>query len=70
MPLWDALPAPVRAPHPEPMERLGQSYGFILYRTQVRGPVTGTLAFDSLNDYGAIYLDGRRVGTVDRKSVV
>lgn len=65
--LFDALPTPVHRDRPVPMERLGQSYGFILYRTRVDGPVAGTLAFDSLNDYGVVYVDGRRVATVDRR---
>ncbi len=63
--LFDALPDPVRQTTPEPMERLGQAYGFILYRTRVKGPRAGTLTFDTLNDYGAVYLDGHRVATVD-----
>jgi beta-galactosidase len=65
--LFDALPEPVHRTRPEPMERLGQAYGFVLYRTRVSGPVSGTLAFDSLNDYGVVYRDGRRAATVDRR---
>lgn len=63
--LFDALPEPVHRTTPEPMERLGQAYGFILYRTQVEGPLSGALTFDTLNGYGSIYLDHEPVGTVD-----
>ena len=34
----DKLSAPVETVCPLPMEKLGQGYGFILYRTEVRGP--------------------------------
>ena len=34
----DALSAPIACTCPEPMEKLGQGYGYILYRAQVRGP--------------------------------
>ncbi len=63
--LFNALPEPVHRATPEPMERLGQSYGFVLYRTHVDGPASGALTFDTLNDYGAVYLDGRPVATID-----
>jgi len=63
--LSDALPPPIHESTPAPMERLGQGYGFILYRTHVMGPVSGALTFDTLNDYGVVYLDGRRAATVD-----
>jgi beta-galactosidase len=65
--LWKSLPAPTQSEHPVSMEALGQAYGYILYRMQVEGPVSGELAFDTLHDYAQVYLDGKLAGTVDRR---
>ncbi len=66
-PLWSNLPAPVVAEHPRSMETFGQDYGYILYRTQVTGPVAGRLVIDDLRDFAAVYLNHRLVGTLDRR---
>ncbi len=65
--LWKNLPAPVESETARPMEMYGQAYGFILYRTELRAPVQGTLAIPGMNDYAKIYLDGKLVGTLDRR---
>ena len=65
--LWKSLPAPTRSERPLSMEAFGQAYGYILYRTQVEGPVTGDLTFDTLHDYAQVYVDGKLAGTVDRR---
>ncbi len=65
--LWQNLPAPVHADSPHAMESYGQSYGFILYRTVLRDALAGTLAIPGLNDYATIYVNGRLVGTLDRR---
>jgi beta-galactosidase len=49
------------------MGDLGQSFGYILYRTQMPGPVNGKLNIDDLRDYAAVYLDRKLVGTIDRR---
>ena len=67
--LWEALPAlstPVRLPNPEPMEFLGQSYGFILYRTHLRGPQGGSLSILGLHDRAQVFLDGQPLGILTR----
>jgi len=64
--LWDNLPTPVESNDPRPMESLGQSYGYVLYRTQVTGPVNGDLNVGEVRDYAAIYVDRTLAGTVDR----
>lgn len=66
-PLWDNLPAPVHSDQPLTMEDLDQSYGYILYRTTLTGPVQGDLVLDELHDYAKIYLDGKLIGTLDRR---
>lgn len=64
-PLWDHLPSPVLSPQPRTMESLGQSYGYILYRTPLPS-ATGTLVLDEVHDFAAIFLNGHPIGTLDR----
>jgi beta-galactosidase len=65
--LWDNLPAPVKTEQIQPMENLGQSYGYILYRNYVTEPRGGELRLDDVHSYAQVYLDGAPVGTVDRR---
>lgn len=65
--LWDNLPTARNADQPLPMEAYGQAYGYILYRTRVRGPFRGTLYLGDVRDYAAVYVDRRASGTVDRR---
>jgi beta-galactosidase len=65
--LWDALPQPVHSEQPLTMEDLDQSYGYILYRTELKGPVAGDLTLDRLHDYAQVYLDGQLIATIDRR---
>jgi beta-galactosidase len=65
--LWDNLPAPIDSETAKAMEMYGQAYGFILYRTELHGPAHGMLSIPGMNDYAKIYLDGKLVGTLDRR---
>ncbi|MGB6110140.1 MAG: beta-galactosidase family protein [Acidobacteriaceae bacterium] len=65
--LWKSLPTATHSERPVYMEAVGQAYGYILYRTQLEGPVDAELTFDTLHDYAQIYVDGKRVGTIDRR---
>ncbi len=65
--LWAALPVPIHGAVPVSMEDAGQAYGYILYRTTLRGPARGNLVLDQLHDYAKVYLDGTPVGTLDRR---
>jgi beta-galactosidase len=49
------------------MEHFAQSYGYILYRTQLPAAITGDLVLTDLHDYAQIYLDGKLTGTLDRR---
>lgn len=43
------------------MEELGQSYGYILYRSTLRGPrEPRTLTVESIHDRAQIFLDGEK----------
>ncbi|WP_174566732.1 beta-galactosidase family protein [Rhodanobacter sp. C03] len=65
--LWDNLPAPLAADQPQSMEHFGQDYGYILYRTQISGPVSGQLYLGEVRDYATVYVDQKLIGTVDRR---
>lgn len=65
--LWDHLGRPVHTERPRSMESFGQSYGYILYRTTVRGPVEGTLVVKELHDYAQVYVNGALAATLDRR---
>jgi beta-galactosidase len=64
--VFENLPMPVATAQPKPMEYLGQSQGFILYRTAFRGHYGGKLRIWELHDYANIYADGRILGTLNR----
>lgn len=66
-PLWANLPAPHSVARPRSMETFGQSYGYILYRTKVKGPVTGELQMGELRSYARVFVNGKLVGTLDRR---
>jgi beta-galactosidase len=63
--LFATLPKPELSDQVQPMEALGQSYGYILYRTTVDTAQSGELKLDALHHYAQVYLDGKLVGTID-----
>ena len=65
--LWDGLPTPESVERPRSMEAFGQSYGYILYRTTLKAPASGELVLPELRSYARIYVNGKLVGTVDRR---
>ncbi|MCC6604238.1 MAG: beta-galactosidase [Anaerolineae bacterium] len=69
--LWDALPQlsqPVHRPTPEPMEMLGQNFGFILYRTRLDGPFAATLSIEKVHDRAHIFANGALLGLLEREN--
>ena len=65
--LWDNLPTPVHSDDPRTMEQMGQSYGYILYRTVLQNAKPGTLVLPKMHDYAMVYLDGVFQGAIDRR---
>ena len=65
--LWQSLPKPVESEQPMTMERLGQAYGYLLYRTHVPTDSESNLVIDGLHDYAQVYADGVLLGTLDRR---
>ncbi|MFC5450358.1 glycoside hydrolase family 35 protein [Paenibacillus aestuarii] len=61
------LAQPVQRVYPEPMEKLGQNYGFIVYSTFVSGPRTAEkLTIQDVHDRAQVFLDGVFQGVVER----
>lgn len=65
--LFDMLPAPKSNPTPLTFENLNQAYGYVLYRTTIKDGLSGLLKIKDLRDYGIIFIDGKRAGTLDRR---
>jgi beta-galactosidase len=65
--LWDDLGKPTSSDLPQTMEMLGQSYGYILYRTHIPGTSSGELKLGGMYDYAKVYVNGVEQGTVDRR---
>ena len=67
LPQADRLATPVRTAQTQTMEELGQDFGFTLYRTTLRGPITDiTLELGRVHDRALVFLDGTHIGTVER----
>ncbi|HKU66497.1 MAG TPA: beta-galactosidase family protein [Candidatus Baltobacteraceae bacterium] len=58
---------PIESERPLAMEALGQSFGYVLYRTMLDGPVDGELYVDAVRDYAVIAIDGTVVAHLDRR---
>lgn len=65
--LWRNLPVPVESTTPLTMEDLDQSYGYVLYRTQLNSGDGGELRLSGLHDYAQVYIDQSLIGTLDRR---
>jgi beta-galactosidase len=63
----DALSVPVRSTATATMEQLGQSYGFIMYSTELKGPrERQKLHIRGVHDRALAFLDGRPLGVIER----
>ncbi|QTE37271.1 beta-galactosidase [Mucilaginibacter gossypii] len=65
--LFNVLPLAKANNTPLTFEDLNQAYGFVLYRTTINGGKSGLLKLKDLRDYGMIFVNGKRVGIVDRR---
>jgi len=55
----DNLSKPVHVVAPKYMEDIGQSFGYVLYRTRINGPYNDwPLKFDAIHDRAQIFVDG------------
>jgi beta-galactosidase len=65
--LFDVLPRAKSNVTPLTFEDLNQAYGFVLYRTAINGGSKGVLKIKDLRDYGIVFINGKRVGILDRR---
>lgn len=65
--LFRHLPDPVSNKTPLTFEELNQAYGFVLYRTTLSKRASGLLTIHGLRDYGIVFVNGRRMGVLDRR---
>lgn len=56
--------------HSDPMtfEELKQGYGYVLYTRRFNQPISGTLEITGLRDYAVVYVDGEKVGVLNRNT--
>jgi len=68
--LFDLLPVLSTAEQrtcPEPMEKLGQDYGYILYTTKIAGPRKNcSLILQDVHDRALIFIGGEYKGVIER----
>ncbi len=67
-PIFDNLPAPLKDATPRNMEAYNQGYGCILYRTKIPAGAATRLEAAAIHDFGFVFVDGQRVGILDRRS--
>jgi beta-galactosidase len=67
LPLFRMLPSAIAVYSPLSFEDYGQGYGYMLYRTSLKGPLKGILKLNGLRDYAMVYLDGKRIAVLDRR---
>ena len=67
-PIFENLPAAVNDETPRSMEKYNQGYGCILYRTQIPAGSAVQLEAAAIHDFGYVFLDGKRMGILDRRS--
>src|SRR5579863_7245905 len=68
-PMFDNLPAAVQDETPRNMEAYDQGYGCILYRTRIPAGPASMLEAGAIHDFGYIFVDGQKIGVLDRRAV-
>lgn len=58
----------VKADNPLTFEQLNQGYGYVLYTRHFNQPIQGTLEINGLRDYAVVYVDGEKVGVLNRNT--
>ena len=66
--IFDNLPKAIEETTPRVMEKYDQGHGCILYRTTVPAGPAGVLEAVAVHDFGFVFLDGKRIGVMDRRS--
>ncbi|TAJ11789.1 beta-galactosidase [Marinilabiliaceae bacterium JC017] len=66
-PLADAFNERINSERPLSMEDVNQDFGYIHYQTVIPKPVKGTLTIKNVRDYAVILLNGKQIGSLDRR---
>jgi beta-galactosidase len=67
-PIFDNLPKAIEEVAPRTMEKYDQGHGCIIYRTSIPAGPAATLEAAAVHDFGFVFLDGRRLGVMDRRN--
>lgn len=59
---------PISSEEPLTFEQLNQGYGYVLYTRHFNQPISGTLEVPGLRDYAVVYIDGEKVGVLNRNT--
>ena len=58
----------IDANEPMTFEQMNQGYGYMLYSRQFNQPISGTLSIPGLRDYATVYVNGEKVGVLNRNT--
>lgn len=53
---------------PQTFETLNQGHGYVLYSRKFTQPISGTLHLEGLRDFATIYINGQKVGELNRQA--
>ena len=67
-PMLANLPKAISDEQPGTMEKYDQGFGCILYRTTISAGPAVTLEAAAVHDFGFVFLDGKRIGVMDRRN--
>jgi len=67
-PVLANLPKAISDEQPGTMEKYDQGFGCILYRTTISAGPAVTLEAAAVHDFGFVFLDGKRIGVMDRRN--
>lgn len=59
---------PVSGNNPLTFEEMNQGYGYVLYKRHFNQPISGTLEIPGLRDYTVVYVNGEKVGVLNRNT--
>ena len=57
---------PIQSDKPATFEQLNQGHGYVLYSCHFNQPISGKLEIEGLRDYALVYVDGEKVGELNR----
>ncbi|TCC87971.1 beta-galactosidase [Pedobacter frigiditerrae] len=65
--IFDYMGSGKESKNPLTFEDMNQAYGYVIYKTNIIGGKKAELKINGLRDYGIVFIDGERKGTLDRR---